>query len=246
LLIAEASAELRKDLRRIFQREFPGIQIDEAETTAEVEFFLKNAVSQDVYAVVILDAKLPSPGEGPGDDALSRLDPFLRKPSQDPPAYFILSTNLDDPKIKERQREIARRQEEYNRQDDQGTKCTGEYAPRQVFFPKSSPGWDIQLRDRARRLIHPRRIKEQIDELLPWFGRKTVVGLAGASARAGYGPGGLRARGGRLAFDPTQRLASLVRDIEHNWRYLGTVQSMVETYFVVRETDEGGVEVGLL
>jgi hypothetical protein len=243
LLIAEPSAGLRKDLRHLFQREFPGMLIDEAGTTAEAESFLGTTRKRDRYAVVILDVKLPPPGGEPFEDALSRLDPLIREPSGDPPAFFLVSTNLLDPKIKERQAEIARRQEAYS----QRRPCSAEFAPRQFFFEKGPPGWDLRLRNEVRSLIHTRRIRERIDELLSLFGPSSAVESAGVSPRAGYRRGPVLARGGRPAFDPTQRLASLVRDIETNWEYLGEdIQNTIKEYFVVRPTERGGVQVGLL
>jgi hypothetical protein len=243
LLIVGFEAERRKDLRRPFQREFSGVQIDAAETTAEAEDLLNSTWDRDVqYAVVIVDVKLPKPGQELVDDSLSRLGTLIQPRSQDPPAYFIVTTKPNDPKIVERLQEIAWRLEVYKR-----SQHNSELAPRWCVFENGPERWDVKLFEAARPLIVAKWIKERIDELLPLFGGSSVVDPAGDTQRGRRAPGALQARAGRPAFDPTQRLASLVRDIEINWEYLDKdMQDTVKRYFVVRPGEPSGVEVGLL
>jgi hypothetical protein len=247
LLIAVDPIGVRADLRCLFHREFPGVHIDEAGTTTETRNLLDEHLDRAVrYSVVILDNRLP-PGEGKAPAcSLAPLEPYLWKAVIDPPAYFILSANPLDPKVQECRLKVARRRENWDKPDDGPPLPTASYAPRLYFYPKGGPGWDEQLRNAARPLIHAKRIDAGLKEIRPLFGRGSGPALASRShpsagfsgrARAEYLPG----------INWNNRLALLVRDIEDHWLYLEKeLRDEVEKYFVVRKGDGGRVDVTLL
>jgi len=242
ILVVEDELVQRQMLCERLTDDFPGVHVDESGTVSDAEAMIESAARRGVrYVAVVLDINIPrAPGEKE-EYQFGLREKILHQRNSSGAFIFYVSAYLSDPKIQDFRRAVLKEFEE----DKNMT------LPRPVFLDKSDfleksgqKGWIGEVSERLRWVIHPRRIRARLDEVLPMlFGQGQQPRLAPAGAAPRWPPDGEFF----APADPTQSLANLEGDIEQNWPYLDEqTRKEVKTHFVVRESPSGAVKVSLI
>lgn len=237
ILLAVGRVWARAMLRRLFEEEFSGVVIVDPATTEEAA----PAFNSPDLAVVVLDAKLPAAADRREEYTFDWLDQRLRQRLRDrtlaPPTCFVLAPDLEDAAV-------ASRRRLYERDDDQVQPVT------RRLLTKSGTAWVNDLREGARKVLHPKRIEAQLEDVMPLFDALQPRAYPSVTPNRIHSSARENTRYD-LAFgnDPSYRVALFMRDIEKNWRYLDNrLQERLGEIFVIESLPErhGGVEVNLL
>lgn len=192
--IVEDECQTRDLLFDLLSEEFPEARIDVTDNLAEaIRLARETRGSGEHYDVALLDVNLPLDDSGTGDDDVH---PEVRRELLRALTYATFVVNYSTEASQARLREEVDRLREPNAP-----------APILIHASPGQPHWPEDILRLCRRVVHGRRIAEQLDRILQ-------------SDRAE--PPGVAARSPRFAAwsNGTQALGDLMRDIKLYWNDL--------------------------